>query len=238
MLELRNIRKAYHDGASELVVLDGVDLTLAEGDSVALVGASGCGKSTLLQIAAGLERPDRGEVTLLGVQLQAAGEPELARLRREQLGFVFQAFNLLPGLDVKANLLFPRRLNRMPDDDDWVVELIEGLELAPLLDRPVEVLSGGQQQRVAIARALAHRPALVFADEPTGNLHDSLSHRVMKLLMRLVDEAGSGLLLVTHSTDMAAYARRHLHLEDGRITGREAPSPRGDHSAVAGAEPP
>ena len=238
MLELRNIRKAYHDGESELVVLDGVDLTLAEGDSVALVGPSGCGKSTLLQIAAGLERPDRGEVKLLGVHLEAAGEPELARLRREQLGFVFQAFNLLPGLDVRANLLFPRRLNRMPDDDPWVAELIDGLELGSLLDRPVEVLSGGQQQRVAIARALSHQPALVFADEPTGNLHDSLSHRVMKLLMRLVDEAGSGLLLVTHSTDMAAYARRHLHLEDGRITGRERPMAPGGEAVAGGAGTP
>jgi putative ABC transport system ATP-binding protein len=219
VLELRDIGKSYHDGESDLVVLDGVDLTLAEGESVALVGASGCGKSTLLQIAAGLERPDRGAVSLLGVHLETAREPELARLRREQLGFVFQAFNLLPGLDVRSNLLFPRRLNRLPDDDPWVSELVAGLELAPLLDRPVEVLSGGQQQRVAIARALAHRPALVFADEPTGNLHDSLSHRVMKLLMRLVDEAGSGLLLVTHSDAMAAYARRTLHLEDGRIAG-------------------
>ncbi|MEM1412152.1 MAG: ABC transporter ATP-binding protein [Pseudomonadota bacterium] len=217
MLELRGIRKAYHDGEAELLVLDGVDLALTAGESLALLGASGCGKSTLLQIAAGLERPDAGNVQLMGLSLASASEPELARLRREHLGFVFQAFNLLPGMDVRANLLFPRRLNRLPDDDPWVRELVEALELEALLDRPVEVLSGGQQQRVAIARALAHRPRIVFADEPTGNLHDSLSHRVMALLAGLVEEAGSALLLVTHSRAMAAYAQRALQLEGGTL---------------------
>lgn len=217
MLELRQLRKSYHDGTSELLVLDGVDLDLAAGESLALVGASGCGKSTLLQIAAGLERPDSGSVRLLGQRLDQAREPELARLRRTALGFVFQDFNLLPGLDVRANLLFQRRLLGMPDRDDWVAALEEGLALGDLLDRPVEVLSGGQQQRVAIARALAHRPRLVFADEPTGNLHDSLSHRVMDLFVRLVDEAESGLLLVTHNRDMAAYAQASRRLENGHL---------------------
>ena len=218
MLELRGVSKRYHDGESELRVLDTVDLGLAAGESLALIGASGCGKSTLLQIAAGLEAPDTGSVRLLDLELVGASEPELARLRRTSLGFVFQAFNLLPGMDVRANLLFQRRLNALPDEDVWVGELVEGLELGPLLDRPVEVLSGGQQQRVAIARALAHRPRVVFADEPTGNLHDSLSHRVMALLVRLVEEAGSALLLVTHSREMARYAQRALRLEDGRLS--------------------
>lgn len=222
LLQLRDVSKRYHDGESELRVLDGVDLDLAAGESLALLGASGCGKSTLLQIAAGLEAPDTGSVRLLDLDLVHAGEPELAALRRTRLGFVFQAFNLLPGMDVRANVLFQRRLNTQPDDDAWVRELVEGLELASLLDRPVEVLSGGQQQRVAIARALAHRPRVVFADEPTGNLHDSLSHRVMALLARLVEEAGSALLLVTHSRDMARYAQRALRLEDGHLAD-EAP---------------
>ena len=217
MLELKKVCKSYHDGETELAVLDGVDLFLGEGDSLALQGPSGCGKSTLLQIAAGLERPDAGSIDLLGLPLATASEPELARLRRQQLGFVFQAFNLLPGLDVRANVLFQRRLNGLADSGAWIEELVEELELGELLDRPVEVLSGGQQQRVAIARALAHRPRLVFADEPTGNLHDRLSHRVMGLLSRLVAEAGSGLLLVTHSRDMASYAARALQLEEGRL---------------------
>jgi putative ABC transport system ATP-binding protein len=217
MLELRSVSKSYHDGESELRVLDGVSLALGKGESLALLGASGCGKSTLLQIAAGLERPDEGAVLMFGTHLETAGEPELAAIRRSRLGFVFQAFNLLPGLDVMANLCFQRRLNGLPDSDPWLDELIAGLDLEPLLARPVEVLSGGQQQRVAIARALAHRPSLVFADEPTGNLHDSLSHKVMALFARLVDEAGSGLLLVTHSREMAQYAQRRLRLENGRL---------------------
>lgn len=217
MLELRSIARSYHDGESDLQVLDGVSLTLGKGESLALLGSSGCGKSTLLQIAAGLERPDRGEVLMFGTHLETATERQLASIRRSRLGFVFQAFNLLPGLDVMANLCFQRRLNGLPDQDPWLDELIGELDLGSLLARPVEVLSGGQQQRVAIARALAHRPELVFADEPTGNLHDSLSHRVMALFVSLVDEAGSGLLLVTHSRDMAQYAQTRLRLENGRL---------------------
>ena len=198
-------------------MLRAVDLRLEAADSIALLGASGCGKSTLLQIAAGLEAPDEGEVRVLGDALHALDEPALARLRRRHLGFVFQQFNLLPGLSVRDNLLFQRRLNRLPDADDWTAELIDVLDLGGLLGRPVEVLSGGQQQRVAIARALAHRPELVFADEPTGNLHDTLSRQVMRLLMRLVEESGSSLLLVTHNREMAAFAHRRLRLEAGRL---------------------
>jgi putative ABC transport system ATP-binding protein len=216
-LELSCIVKSFHDGESELQVLRGVDLTLEPGESLALLGASGNGKSTLLQIAAGLETPDKGEVRVLGRTLASLREPELARLRRRHLGFVFQQFNLLPGLDVRDNLLFQRRLNGLADASTWMDELIEVLGLAPLLQRPVEVLSGGQQQRVAIARALAHRPQLLFADEPTGNLHDTLSRQVMELLTRLVEESGCSLLLVTHNHAMAAFAQRRLLLEEGHL---------------------
>jgi len=217
MLELKSIAKSFHDGESELLVLDGIDLTLEAGESLALLGASGNGKSTLLQIAAGLEEPDAGLVEVLGQELSALNERELALLRRQHLGFVFQQFNLLPGLHVGDNILFQRRLNRLHDRDAWVDELIDVLELAPLLHRPVEVLSGGQQQRVAIARALAHRPQLVFADEPTGNLHDTLSRQVMQLLARLVNESGCSLLLVTHNRAMAEFANRRLLLEEGHL---------------------
>jgi putative ABC transport system ATP-binding protein len=217
MLEIRSVTKSFHDGESELHVLRGVDLSLAAGESTALLGASGNGKSTLLQIAAGLESPDSGEVRLLQQPLAGMNEPALARLRRRHLGFVFQQFNLLPGLNVENNLLFQRRLNRMPDRDPWVTELVSVLGLDPLMRRPVEVLSGGQQQRVAIARALAHRPRLLFADEPTGNLHDTLSRQVMSLMMKLVDESGCALLLVTHNRAMAAFARRRLLLEAGHL---------------------
>lgn len=217
MLALKSISKSFHDGESELLVLDGIDLELRAGESMALLGASGNGKSTLLQIAAGLEEPDSGYVRVLGQDLSVMNERELALMRRQHLGFVFQQFNLLPGLDVQNNILFQRRLNRLGDRDAWVEELIDVLELAPLLHRPVEVLSGGQQQRVAIARALAHRPQLVFADEPTGNLHDTLSRQVMKLMARLVEESGCGLLLVTHNRSMAEFAKRRFLLEEGHL---------------------
>jgi putative ABC transport system ATP-binding protein len=217
MLEIHSVYKSFHDGESDLHVLRGVDLQLAAGGSTALLGASGNGKSTLLQIAAGLETPDSGVVRVLGQALTELDEPSLARLRRRHLGFVFQQFNLLPGLNVESNLLFQRRLNRMDDQDPWVSELVSMLELEPLLHRPVEVLSGGQQQRVAIARALAHRPQLLFADEPTGNLHDTLSRQVMTLMMKLVEESGCALLLVTHNRDMASFAQRRLLLEEGQL---------------------
>jgi len=218
MLKLRNIHKSFHDGETELQVLRGVDLSLGAGESLALLGASGNGKSTLLQIAAGLENPDRGEVEVHGRRLTELDDTGLARLRRTDLGFVFQQFNLLPGLNVSDNLLFQRRLNGFPDADPWIDELVGQLGLQSLLRRPVEVLSGGQQQRVAIARALAHQPGLVYADEPTGNLHDTLSRRVMELLMQLVRESGSALLMVTHNRGMAAYAGRRLLLKEGRLS--------------------
>ena len=217
MLRLNSISKSFHDGESELQVLRGIDLHLGAGESLALLGASGNGKSTLLQIAAGLESPDSGEVLIMGRSLAVMGEREIAMLRRRHLGFVFQQFNLLPGLDVSDNLLFQLRLNRLPPDDAWIGEIITVLGLGSLLGRPVEVLSSGQQQRVAIARALAHRPRILFADEPTGNLHDTLSRQVMELMVKLVAESDCSLLLVTHNREMAAYADRQLMLEEGHL---------------------
>ena len=170
-----------------------------------------------MQIAAGLESPDSGEVLVMGRSLASLSEREIALLRRRHLGFVFQQFNLLPGLNVSDNLLFQRRLNRLPPDDPWIEEITSVLGLGPLLNRPVEVLSSGQQQRVAIARALAHRPSIVFADEPTGNLHDTLSRQVMELMVRLVAESACSLLLVTHNREMASYAGRQLMLEEGHL---------------------
>ena len=217
MLSLKSITKSFHDGESELQVLRGIDLQLGTGESIALLGASGNGKSTLLQIAAGLESPDSGEVTILDHPLASLRERDLAMLRRRHLGFVFQQFNLLPGLNVNDNLLFQRRLNRLPPDDPWIDEISTVLGLGPLLHRPVEVLSSGQQQRVAIARALAHRPRVLFADEPTGNLHDTLSRQVMALMVKLVAESDCSLLLVTHNREMAAFADRQLLLEEGHL---------------------
>ena len=217
MLSLKSITKSFHDGESELHVLRGINLNLESGESIALLGASGNGKSTLLQIAAGLESPDSGEVDILGRSLATQSERELALLRRRHLGFVFQQFNLLPGLSVSDNLLFQRRLNGLPPQDSWTDEISTVLGLEPLLKRPVEVLSSGQQQRVAIARALAHRPSVLFADEPTGNLHDTLSRQVMALMVKLVAESACSLLLVTHNREMASFTDRQLVLEEGHL---------------------
>lgn len=217
MLELNAVYKSFDDGEKELKVLQGASLSLARGESLALLGASGNGKSTLLQIAAGLEPPDSGDIIILGRSLTSMGERDLALLRRKHLGFVFQQFNLLSGLNVKDNVLFQRRLNQQGENDEWTDEIIDVLGLAPLLRRPVEVLSSGQQQRVAIARALAHKPQLLFADEPTGNLHDSLSLEVMALMVKLVTESACSLLMVTHNLEMAAFTDRKLLLEDGQL---------------------
>jgi putative ABC transport system ATP-binding protein len=217
MLKLNSVSKSYHDGESELHVLKRIDLRLGPGESLALLGSSGSGKSTLLQIAAGLESPDSGEVLILDRSLSGQSERDLAMLRRRHLGFVFQQFNLLPGLNVGDNVLFQRRLNQQTERDDWTDEITSVLGLQPLLGRPVEVLSSGQQQRVAIARALAHKPQLLFADEPTGNLHDSLSRQVMALMMKLVKESSCGLFLVTHNQEMASFTDRRLLLEEGQL---------------------
>lgn len=217
MLKLNAVYKAFDDGEKELKVLQGASLNLAKGESLGLLGASGNGKSTLLQIAAGLESPDSGDVIILGRSLASMGERDLALLRRKHLGFVFQQFNLLPGLNVKDNVLFQRRLNQQSDNDEWTDEIIDVLGLTPLLNRPVEVLSSGQQQRVAIARALAHKPQVLFADEPTGNLHDSLSLEVMALMVKLVTGSACSLLMVTHNLEMAAFTDRQLLLEDGQL---------------------
>jgi putative ABC transport system ATP-binding protein len=228
MLKLNSVSKSFHDGESELHVLNKIDLELGPGESIALLGASGSGKSTLLHIAAGLESPDSGEVLILNRTLSGQSERALAMLRRRHLGFVFQQFNLLPGLNVGDNLLFQRRLNQQTDRDDWTDEITSVLGLEPLLQRPVEVLSSGQQQRVAIARALAHKPQLLFADEPTGNLHDSLSRQVMALMMKLVKESSCGLFLVTHNQQMASFTDRRLLLKEGH-TGHDLAGP--DHEA-------
>jgi putative ABC transport system ATP-binding protein len=217
MLKLISIFKSFHDGESNLEVLKGIDLSLEPAESLALLGASGNGKSTLLQIAAGLETPDSGDVFIMGRSLGRHSERELSMLRRRHLGFVFQQFNLLPGLNVIDNLLFQRRLNRQPGQDPWTDEIIDVLDLAALLRRPVEVLSSGQQQRVAIARALAHKPRILFADEPTGNLHDTLSRQVMALMVKLVAESACSLLLVTHNQEMASFTDRRLVLEGGHL---------------------
>ncbi|HAA46099.1 MAG: ABC transporter [Halomonas sp. 54_146] len=216
MLEFRQVHKTYATPQGPLRVLEDVTLRLAAGQSLALMGESGSGKSTLLHLAAGLDLPDHGSITLAGHNLATLPEPARATLRREQLGLVFQQFHLIPSLNVIDNLRLQARLARR-DDVAWTAHLIERLGLAGLEKRYPEQLSGGQQQRLAIGRALAPRPPLLLADEPTGNLDETTAGEVLELLLNLVRETQCALLVVTHSPQVAAPLDRCLRLRHGQL---------------------
>ena len=221
MLIVEDVHKSFVTAQGPQPVLRGVDLRLPAGSSLALMGESGSGKSTLLHLIAGLECVDSGRILVDGVPLGGRREAELARWRREGIGLVFQQYNLISSLDVAANLAFQARLAGR-HDPAWVAYLAQRLGLAQLLRRYPEQLSGGQQQRVAIGRALAARPALVLADEPTGSLDEASGAAVLDLLLQLVDEAGSSLLMVTHSARLASRLGRRLYLHLGRVQHEEA----------------
>ncbi len=197
-------------------MLDELDFRLSAGHSAALLGESGSGKSTLLHLIAGLDRPDRGEILIDGESAARFNESRWTALRRNTLGLVFQQYHLVPTLNARDNLLLQARLAGRVDSG-LERRLVTRLGLEKLQSRLPHQLSGGQQQRVAIARALMHRPRLVLADEPTGNLDESTSHEVMRLLVELVQESGAGLLLVTHSREMAAYLDSRWILHHGRV---------------------
>lgn len=216
MLSVRSVSKAYVAAGGDEPVLRDASLDLAVGASLALTGESGSGKSTLLHLIAGLDSVDSGEIRVGPAIVTALGDVGRARLRRETIGLVFQQFNLIPSLDVAANLAFQARLaGRL--DPAWQRELAGRLGLAPLLARYPEELSGGQQQRVAIGRALAARPGLILADEPTGNLDEATGDAVLDLLLGLVAVAGASLLMVTHSARLAARLDRRVTLRAGRL---------------------
>jgi putative ABC transport system ATP-binding protein len=221
VLIVENVFKSFTTAQGPLPVLRGVDLELPDGDSLALMGESGSGKSTLLHLVAGLERPDSGRILVDGVPLDGRREADLARWRREGIGLVFQQYNLISSLTVASNLAFQARLAGR-HDPAWVAYLAERLGLSKLLQRYPEQLSGGQQQRVAIGRALAAKPPLVLADEPTGSLDEASSEAVIALLLQLVAEAGSSLLMVTHSALLASRLSRSLHLHLGLVQAQAA----------------
>ncbi|MBB2896379.1 ABC transporter ATP-binding protein [Pseudomonas sp. AS2.8] len=218
MLTITDLHKSYPTPQGPLPVLRGVDLSLARGASLALMGESGSGKSTLLHLVAGLDRPDRGHVQAAGQALDSLNERALAAWRREGIGLIFQQFNLIASLTVADNLAFQARLAGR-HDPHWQAELAERLGLTALLERYPEQLSGGQQQRVALGRALASRPPLLLADEPTGNLDEASGDQALALLLELVAETGSSLLMVTHSARIARHLDRTLQLERGRLGG-------------------
>ncbi|MEM9013022.1 MAG: ABC transporter ATP-binding protein [Pseudomonadota bacterium] len=222
MLRVQDVRKSYVTPQGPVPVLAGVDLALGAGETLALTGESGSGKSTLLHLIAGLDSVDGGSIALGDRDIGALDEAGRAALRRTEVGLVFQQFNLIPSLSVEANLSFQARLADRYDAV-WVQELAARLGLAELLQRYPEQLSGGQQQRVAIGRALAARPALLLADEPTGNLDEQASDAVMDLTADLVARTGCAFLMVTHSRDLAARLDRRVHLSNGKVQAVETP---------------
>ncbi|WP_328808909.1 ABC transporter ATP-binding protein [Nonomuraea montanisoli] len=222
MIQVEELRKTY----GRVDALAGVTFAVGTGEFVAVMGPSGSGKSTLLQCAAGLERPTSGRVRLAGVEVGELDETGLAALRRERIGFVFQAYNLLPALDVADNITLPLRLAGRPFERRQAAEAAARVGMADrLTHRPAE-LSGGQQQRVALARALITTPEVIFADEPTGALDTRSARQVLELLRDLVDRSGQTVVMVTHDPVAASYAHRIVFLADGRLAGQiDAPSP-------------
>jgi len=216
-LEVRSLTRTYGKGAGEVRALRDVSVRLAAGSFTAVMGPSGSGKSTFLHCVAGLDRPTSGSVCLAGTELERLSEVALTKLRRREVGFVFQAFNLLPALTVEQNIGLPMRLAGRRPDRAWTAEVTRRTGLAERLrHRPAE-LSGGQQQRVAIARALVTRPEVVFADEPTGALDLQTSREVLQLLRECVVELGLTVVMVTHDPVAASYADSVLFLADGQI---------------------
>ncbi|MCS3468402.1 putative ABC transport system ATP-binding protein [Pseudomonas sp. JUb42] len=216
MLQVTGVFKNYATAQGPLAVLRGVDLHLQQGESLALMGESGSGKSTLLHLIAGLDQVDAGTIEIAGQRLEHMNEAQLANWRRTEIGLIFQQFNLIGSLKVEDNLAFQARLAGRYEPS-WQAELIKRLGLADLLTRYPEQLSGGQQQRVAIGRALASRPALLLADEPTGNLDEATSDEVLQLLLDLLANSSTSLLMVTHSPRVAERLQRTELLHFGRL---------------------
>jgi putative ABC transport system ATP-binding protein len=218
-VSLESVSKVYGSGDNAVVALDDVTISLPRGGFTAVMGPSGSGKSTFLHCAAGLDRPTSGRVRLGGTDLGPMKENRLTEFRRARVGFVFQAYNLLPSLTVRDNVTLPLRLAGTRTDEAWLREVVEAVDVVGRLDHHPSQLSGGQQQRVAIARALITRPEVVFADEPTGALDSRTGARVLELLRHVVDTTGQTVLMVTHDPVAACYAHEVVFLADGRLAG-------------------
>jgi len=212
-----DLSRRYGEGQAAVDAVAGVSLEFPVGQLTSIVGPSGSGKSTLMHVLAGLDRPTSGQAWVDGTEITSLDDSELTALRRDKLGFIFQFFNLIPVLDAEENVTLPMRIAGRTTDPEWLEQLLETVGIADRRShRPAE-LSGGQQQRVAIARALISKPAVVFADEPTGNLDSTSSAQVLDLLRRSVDELGRTVVVVTHDPRVASYADRVVLLVDGKV---------------------
>ena len=219
ILYAQNLKKVYGSGENTVRALDGVSLAVEKGEFVAIVGTSGSGKSTLLHMLGGLDRPASGKVVVDGKDIFALGDEALTIFRRRKIGFVFQAYNLVPVLNVYENIVLPVQLDGGKVESSFVAQIAQVLGLEKRLDALPNQLSGGQQQRVAIARALASKPAILLADEPTGNLDSKTSQDVMSLLKVCGQKFGQTIVMITHNEEIAQLADRIVRIEDGRIAG-------------------
>jgi putative ABC transport system ATP-binding protein len=226
MIELRGVSKTVESGDRPLTILHPLDLVIPSGAFVAVVGPSGSGKSTLLGLLAGLDAPSAGQIFVNGVDITALGEDELAKLRGETIGFVFQFFHLVPSLTAFENILVPMEIAHRPDAVPRARQLLDEVGLSNRGHHYPSQLSGGEQQRVAIARALANDPPIVLADEPTGNLDSTTGSHIMELLLNVRRARESTLVLVTHDAELASLADTQLTLRDGRSVGAPAEVPR------------
>ena len=220
ILQTKDLKKYYGSGDTQVKALDGVDLGIEQGEFVAIVGTSGSGKSTLLHMLGGLDRPTSGTVTVDGKDIFALKDEALTIFRRRKVGFVFQSYNLVPVLSVWENIVLPIQLDGAKVDDAYVQEVVATLGLEKKLANLPNQLSGGQQQRVAIARALATKPAILLADEPTGNLDSKTSQDVLGLMKVTGQKFGQTMVMITHNEEIAQMADRIVRIEDGRIVTR------------------
>lgn len=218
VIEIKNITKIYKSGEEDTVALGGVDLTVKKGEFVAIMGPSGSGKSTLMHIIGLLDRPTAGEYKLDGKDVSKISKKQQAKIRNQEIGFVFQQFNLLTRTSALENVLLPTIYGKVPNAEAKARKLLEKVGLGDRSKNKTNQLSGGQIQRVAIARALIMDPAIILADEPTGNLDSKRSDEVMKL-MQEINKGGATIVLITHEPDVAKYAQRVITLRDGKITG-------------------
>lgn len=217
ILEAIDLCKYYGEGESLVKAVDGVNLSIAQGEFVTIVGKSGSGKSTLLHLLGGLENPTSGKVLIDGRNIASLPEERLARMRRRRIGFVFQSFNLIPSLNVWENIVLPIGLDGRKTDIDFVNDIIDTIGLSDKKNSMPNTLSGGQQQRTAIARAIVSRPAVILADEPTGNLDTKTGDEVMALLKHSAAKYAQTLVVITHNEDIAQMAERTVMIEDGRV---------------------
>lgn len=217
LLETQYLSKTYGQGENSVRALKPTDITIEQGEFIAVVGPSGSGKSTLLHLLAGLDRPSSGKVIINGESIHEMGERELARFRRRNIGFIFQFFNLIPILSIEENIKLPLIMDSQKVDEEYINELMETLDIKSRKTHLPGQVSGGQQQRASIARALANKPAIIFADEPTGNLDKKNSKEVLELLKFSIKKFNQTLVVITHDPEVASHADRVIRIEDGEV---------------------